>query len=74
MSDDELDARPAHELPATISQPARRALDSVGITSLQDLARWSKADISHLHGMGPKGIRLLREAMAEYGLGFRQPA
>jgi predicted RecB family nuclease len=61
-------------LPGTISQPARRALDSVGITSLQELATWPEQDVANLHGMGPKGIRLLKEAMARHGLGFRQPA
>ena len=30
----------------------------------------SKADLLKLHGMGPKAIELLRQALAERGLSF----
>jgi hypothetical protein len=54
-----------------IGQPALRALEVVGVTRLEQLVTWRKAEIAGLHGMGPKGVRLLAEALAEAGLSFR---
>nr|WP_208003445.1 hypothetical protein [Macrococcus goetzii] len=58
------------ELPK-ISQPAMRALASVNIKTLEDVTKFSKAELLALHGFGPKGIRILREAMGEHGLKFK---
>lgn len=55
------------ELP-TIGAPATRALASVGITSLRDLAGRSRAELAALHGMGPKALGILDEALAVHGL------
>jgi predicted flap endonuclease-1-like 5' DNA nuclease len=54
-----------------IGQPALRALTGVGVTRLEQLTAWHAADIAALHGMGPKGVRLLAEALAAVGLAFR---
>ncbi len=59
-------------LPKT-SQPAQRALEAVGVYTLEDLSGWTERNVLALHGMGPKAIRILREAMAERGLAFRSP-
>ncbi len=59
-------------LPKT-SQPAQRALEGVDVYTLEDLSGWTERDVLALHGMGPKAIRILREAMAERGLAFRSP-
>jgi hypothetical protein len=40
---------------------------------MEDLARWTEADLAALHGMGPKGIRTLRDALTASGRHFRQP-
>lgn len=58
-------------LPA-VSQPALRALSSAGIGSLADLATWEEKEILALHGMGPKALAALRDALAERGLSFRR--
>lgn len=58
------------DFPAGLSEPARRALAGAGYTRLEQLSRVSEAEIKRLHGMGPKGIRLLREALAARGLSF----
>ena len=50
-----------------IGAPATRALASVGITSLDDVAGRSAADLLALHGLGPRAIRILTEALAEAG-------
>jgi predicted flap endonuclease-1-like 5' DNA nuclease len=45
-----------------IGRPARAALEVAGVTRRADLARWTEEDLLALHGVGPKAIRLLREA------------
>ncbi|NJK43537.1 MAG: DNA-binding protein [Pleurocapsa sp. SU_196_0] len=50
--------------------PARRALASAGFTRLEDLTRVSEAELSKLHGMGPKAVHLLRETLEAKGLSF----
>ena len=59
--------------PGGLSGPALRALDSAGIRSLHDLEAWTEHELGRLHGMGPKGIRLLREALTASGRSFRHP-
>ena len=55
-----------------ISGPANAALSVIGITRLEQLTAMTEAQLLQLHGMGPKGIRILRAALAEKGLSFRQ--
>jgi hypothetical protein len=57
-------------LPKT-SAPAGRALDAAGIRDLRDLARHTEREIAALHGMGPKVLGILREALAAAGLAYR---
>ncbi len=56
-----------------MSGPALRALDNAGVKSLASLARVSEAELAAMHGMGPKGIRILKEALQERGLDLRKP-
>ncbi len=53
-----------------LSQPAQRALAGVGIQNLQQLTKIRETEIKKLHGMGPKGLGILRKALAEKGLSF----
>jgi hypothetical protein len=61
---------PASDLPAGLSQPAQRALAGAGIQNLEQLSRFSENEVKNLHGIGPRGIELLKQAMAEKGLAF----
>ena len=54
-----------------LSAPARRALAGAGYTRLDQLAGVREADLMKLHGMGPKARDMLREALRERGLTFR---
>lgn len=56
--------------PAGIGKPASRALEAAGYTSLEQLTQVSEKELLKLHGMGPKALRVLREALAERGLTF----
>ncbi|MGY1742738.1 MULTISPECIES: DNA-binding protein [unclassified Blastococcus] len=56
------------DLPRGIGRPATGALLHAGYTRLDQLAGLPERDLLALHGVGPKAVRLLREALAERGL------
>lgn len=58
------------DLPAKLSNPAKRALSSAGIQRLQQLTNISETEIKQLHGIGPNAIKQLRDALAAKGLSF----
>jgi predicted Fe-Mo cluster-binding NifX family protein len=62
-------AKTASDLPK-LAAPARRALASAGLTSLDKLARAREADVMALHGMGPNALATLKAAMKARGLAF----
>ncbi len=59
-----------HDFPKGIGRPATGALLAAGYTRLEDLTMVREGDIKQLHGVGPKAINVLREALAEKGLSF----
>ncbi|SFP60555.1 hypothetical protein SAMN05660464_3652 [Geodermatophilus dictyosporus] len=58
---------PLDELPR-IGAPATRALHGAGHTGLGQLAGVPRTELAALHGVGPKALRLIEEALAEHGL------
>lgn len=58
------------DIPAAIGTPALRALAGAGIHTLTQLSRRSEAELSALHGVGPKAIGILREALEANGKSF----
>lgn len=62
--------RRGSDLPPGIGRPAHRALVGAGYRRLEQLAGRDGAEISNLHGVGPKALGLLRSAMAARGLSF----
>jgi hypothetical protein len=60
----------ASGFPPGLSQPALRALAAAGYTDLEQLTQVTEAELLKLHGMGPKGIRILRSALEAGGLSF----
>lgn len=57
-------------LPQKVPQPALRALAEAGISTLEQLAALSEKELLKMHGVRPKGVRILREALREAGLDF----
>lgn len=53
-----------------LSQPALRALAGAGIQRLEQLTNFSENKIRQLHGMGPKALGQLRQALVGRGLSF----
>lgn len=56
---------------ASIPAPARRALEGLGIDSLQTLSTYTEATILEQHGIGPSSIPKLRKALEAVALQFR---
>lgn len=63
---------PAHNLPAKLAAPARRALRGAGYQRIEQLAGVPESEIAKLHGMGPKALGQLRDALDARGLAFAQ--
>ena len=55
-------------LPRNIGAPATRALTAAGYTELRQLAGVPVAELEKLHGVGPKALRLMQEALEHQGL------
>ena len=53
-----------------IGAPALRALDSIGITRISELTKYTEKELLALHGLGPKALRLLQERLSEKKLAF----
>jgi 3-methyladenine DNA glycosylase AlkD len=60
---------PKSELPK-ISKPANRELYNAGFYRLEQFTDVTEADILKIHGVGPKAVRILNEALNEKGLSF----
>jgi hypothetical protein len=58
------------ELPR-IGAPATRALAGIGVTRLSQLTEHRAVDLLELHGMGPRAITILRQALADQDLSLR---
>ena len=56
------------DMPSGYSQPAYRALERAGYRRIEDLDGVSSAALLKLHGFGPKGVRMLAEALEAKGL------
>ena len=68
MSHKKLTGALESDLPPGLASPARRALAAAGISRLEQFTKISEAELLKLHGMGPKAIRTIKEAMSKHGL------
>jgi hypothetical protein len=60
----------ANDLPVGLAAPARRALAAAGYSRLEQLTAVTEGDLKKLHGMGPKAIGQLRQALSARGQSF----
>ncbi|MBC2115554.1 nuclear transport factor 2 family protein [Listeria booriae] len=54
-----------------IGKPATNALQNIGVTTLEQVAAMDEPTLLKIHGVGPKAIKILREALTEKELGFQ---
>lgn len=67
----EQEAKPDTGFLSLLANPARRALEHEGITTLQKLSSFTEREILRLHGMGPRSMPILRDALQAQGLSFK---
>jgi hypothetical protein len=53
--------------PKGVAKPALRALASIGVTRLDQVTRFTEAELLALHGMGPKAIEIIKASLLEQG-------
>jgi hypothetical protein len=58
------------DLPTGLSKPAIRALTGAGYLRLEQFTKLSEAEVLQLHGMGPKAMEFIRDALIATGLSF----
>jgi hypothetical protein len=59
---------PQTGLPGNIGAPATRALSAAGYTELRQFADVPAAELGKLHGVGPRAVKLLQEALEQQGM------
>lgn len=59
------------DLPLGIGKPATRAFTGAGYTCLEDFTRATEAELASLHGVGPKALRIIREALETRGQTYK---
>jgi DNA-directed RNA polymerase alpha subunit len=62
---------PASGFLALLSNPARNTLLHYGIDTIQKLAGYTEKEILDLHGMGKASMPILKNALDENGLSFK---
>jgi len=63
-------AHQAPGLPSGLARPARQALAAAGYVTLEQFTQVTEADLARMHGIGPKAITQLRDALVAEGLSF----
>jgi len=68
----EAERKPGDGFLSELVAPARRALLSIGATTLKKLSKHTEEEIINLHGMGPSTMPKLRSALQAIGLSFKK--
>jgi hypothetical protein len=55
-------------LPGNIGASAARALTAAGYARLSQLAGVPACELKKLHGVGPRALKLLQEALEQHGM------
>lgn len=58
--------------PRGVAKPAARALAAAGVKSLRDLEKLGESELAGLHGMGPKAVGVLKDALKAKGLTLKK--
>ncbi|RJN31415.1 hypothetical protein [Nesterenkonia natronophila] len=65
------DVRPVGDLPNSMGKTAARELKNAGIDSLLKASEHTEEELGAIHGVGPKAVRIIKEALSEKGLTLR---
>ena len=56
-----------------LASPARRAIQSTGASTLEELVANTKLEIANSHGIGPNAMQKIARVIREYGLTYKNP-
>lgn len=68
----EAERKPTEGFLAGFTAPARRALESKGIITVEDLAKYTEKEVMALHGIGKTSLPKFYAALEEAGLSFKE--
>lgn len=68
----EQNKKPQEGLLHLLGAPARRALEGIGISTVQQLAKYAEKEIEGLHGLGPSTIKILKQELLQHKLSFKK--
>ncbi len=63
--------KPKDQFLSLLGAPARRALESNAILTVEKLSNYSEKELLQLHGIGPSSIPTLKKVLHEHGLEFK---
>lgn len=55
-----------------LAKPAQRAIQNEGITTIEQLSKYSEKEFSELHGIGANAMKIIKQTLNENGLTFNQ--
>ncbi|MDE0563932.1 hypothetical protein [Exiguobacterium sp. B2(2022)] len=55
-----------------LAAPAKRALMSKGVNSLDDLCSYTRREVKNFHGVGPNAMRVLQNELTKHHLTFKR--
>jgi hypothetical protein len=65
------DPKPNDNFLSSLVAPARRALENKGISTLEQLSKYSKKEVLSFHGMGKSSIPKLEKLLSDQNMSFR---
>jgi predicted RecB family nuclease len=68
----EAERKPEAGFLSLLGAPARRALESRGISTVEQLSKFSEEEILQFHGIGKSSMPILRNALNKNALSFKK--
>lgn len=53
-----------------LAKPAQRAIQNEGITTMEQMLKYSEKEFSELHGIGKNAMTIIKQILNENGLVF----
>lgn len=53
-----------------LAKPAQRALQNAGVTTIEQLSKFSEKEVSELHGIGKNAMNSIKQTLNDNGLNF----
>jgi len=68
----EKERKPETGFLSSLSAPARRSLERLGVTTIKELSAFTEKEILAQHGMGPASLPKLKQALKSAGQSFKK--